>query len=361
LAQAFTERSRAVWSSLSEKSEGFWALRRAIFCDEQQVFRGSDRDEVDLSAIPIVCETLIAGMEDSVVGVVRIEPGLQQRDLPRGKEPRGELNAEQAKVMAEAIAVLKQQGAIVVDPADLPSVISSDPKGNTLLWNTCAGLDGAKGRDADCSVVFKYGMKRDFNKWLASLGPAAPVKSLTELRYWNLAHTKAGTLKYGQSQLDISDEMDVDADRARYQIDRAKDIALSGPHGIDEVMRVEQLDALLFPGGSGALLSSRPGYPTVIVPFGTVANGPSASFPRGFDARPSPFGVSFAGSACSEPRLIALAYAFEQATRRRVPPPGRRTPNSFGVGASHGEACKAARASEIPCCHRTSIEERLNS
>jgi hypothetical protein len=56
-----------------EEIEGFWALRRAIFCDEQQVFRGSDRDEVDLSAIPIVCETLIAGMEDSVVGVVRID------------------------------------------------------------------------------------------------------------------------------------------------------------------------------------------------------------------------------------------------------------------------------------------------
>ena len=42
-----------------------------------------------------------------------------------------------------------------------------------------------KGKDADCSVVFKYGMKRDFNKWLASLGPTAPVKTLTELRIWN--------------------------------------------------------------------------------------------------------------------------------------------------------------------------------
>src|ERR1700739_3894640 len=56
-----------------EELEGFWALRRAIFCEEQQVFHGSDRDEYDTSAIPIVCETLIAGMEDSVVGVVRID------------------------------------------------------------------------------------------------------------------------------------------------------------------------------------------------------------------------------------------------------------------------------------------------
>ena len=97
------------------------------------------------------------------------------------------------------------------------------------------------------------------------------MKSLTELRYWNLAHAKAGALKYGQSQLDISDEMDVEADRARYELDRAKDIALSGAHGIDEVMTAERLDALLFPAGSGAILSARPGYPTVIVPFGDGA------------------------------------------------------------------------------------------
>ena len=56
-----------------EEIDGFWALRRKIFCEEQKVFPGSDRDEFDASAIPIVCETLIAGMEDSVVGVVRID------------------------------------------------------------------------------------------------------------------------------------------------------------------------------------------------------------------------------------------------------------------------------------------------
>jgi amidase len=57
------------------------------------------------------------------------------------------------------------------------------------------------------------------------------------------------------------------------------------------------------------------------VPFAFVPNAPGQPFPDGFDAKPSPFGVSFTGMACSEPRLIALAYAFEQATKRRVPPP----------------------------------------
>ena len=66
-------------------------------------------------------------------------------------------------------------------------------------------------------MVLKYGMKRDFNEWLATLGASAPVKTLTELREWNIRHTKAGAIRFGQSNLDISDEMDVEADRARYR------------------------------------------------------------------------------------------------------------------------------------------------
>jgi len=241
---------------------------------------------------------------------------------PGHKDARGGLNADQAKVMADAIAVLKQQGAVIIDPADIPSIVDPDPQRNLLLWNICSGATDAKGKDADCSVDFKYGMKRDFNKWLATLGPSAPVKSLTELRQWNITHTKAGAIRYGQSNLDVSDEMDLDADKARYEVDRAKDIALAGTHGIDEVMKAQRLDAILFPAANGAAIAARPGYPTVIVPFGTVPNAPTPPFPEGFNAKPSPFGVSFTGMACSEPRLLELAFAFEQATKRRVPPPG---------------------------------------
>ena len=223
--------------------------------------------------------------------------------------------------MTEAIEVLKQQGAIIVDPADIPSILTQDPDKNLLSWGQCAGLNNVKGKDANCSSVLKYGMKRDFNKWLATLGPSAPVKTLTELRQWNITHISAGAIRYGQSQLDISDEIDVQADRARYEADRAKDIALAGTHGIDEVMKANNLDALLFPGANGAAIAAKPGYPTVIVPFGMVPNASTPPLPPGFDAKPSPFGVSFTGMACSEPRLIELAYAFERATKRRVPPP----------------------------------------
>jgi len=232
--------------------------------------------------------------------------------------PSGGLNDAQKAVMEDAISILRAQGATVVDPADIPSVLTKDPARNILLWPICSGPGDAKGHDDDCSVVFKYGMKRDFNAWLASLGDRAPVKTLDELRAWNRAHAAAGTLKYGQAQLDNSDEMDVQADRARYQADREKDVTLAGRDGIDAALQNNQLDALVFPGAIGAALAAKPGYPTVMVPFAMVPNPVDVT---GFDPKPSPIGVSFTGTACSEGRLIELAYAFEQATRRRVPPP----------------------------------------
>jgi amidase len=274
------------------------------------------------------------GLKGSRIGVPRAF-FYERVTAPGTDRPRGGLNPEQAKVMADAIDVLKREGAIVIDPADIPSVVEKDPKENFLLWGICSGLENAKGKDDTCSVDLKYGMKRDFNKWLASLGPVAPVKTLADLRAWNKAHEKAGALKYGQSQLDISDEMDIDKDRERYEADRAKDIRLGATNGIDAAMKANNLDALLFPGANGSALAARPGYPTVIVPFGMVPNvpfnpnptappNPANAFPPGFDPQPQPFGVAFTGMGCSEPKLLQLAYAFEQATKKRTPPPGFR-------------------------------------
>jgi amidase len=113
----------------------------------------------------------------------------------------------------------------------------------------------------------------------------------------------------------------VEGDRLRYQSDLAKGIELAGSQGIDAVLKQHRLDALLFPGAGGYAIAAIPGYPTVIVPFATVPNAPAVPFPDGFNAKPSPFGISFTGTACSEPRLIEIAYAFEQATKRREPPP----------------------------------------
>ncbi len=257
------------------------------------------------------------GLKGARIGIPRAN--YYDKARPPGSErDRGGINPDQTKVMAEAIEVIKQQGAVIIDPADIPSVVDKDAKNNLLLWGTCTDMDDVKGKK--CSIDLAYGMERDFNKWLDSLGKAAPVKTLAELREWNRKHEKGGAIKYGQSLLDISDAMDLDLFRARYEADRARDVFLTATHGIDEVMKANNLDALLFPGPSGANVAARPGYPTVIVPFGLVPNAPTPPFPEGFNAKPTPFGVSFSGMACSEPVLLRLAYAFEQATKKRVPP-----------------------------------------
>jgi amidase len=268
------------------------------------------------------------GLKGARIGIPRAN--YYDRITPPGeKEPRGGLNEAQAKSMAEAIEVLKKEGATVVD-ADIPSVVDPDPKNNFLLWGSCGGPNDVRGKDLNCSYALKYGMKRDFNAFLASLGASAPVKTLSELRAFNTAHANRNAIKYGQANLDVSDEMDLEKDRARWQADREKDIRLAATHGIDEVLKAQKLDALLFPGSSGAGIAAKPGYPTVIVPFGLFVpmppqpGGPGpapAPYPDGFKLAAAPYGVSFTGTSCSEPRLIELAYSFEQATKRRVPPP----------------------------------------
>ncbi len=223
--------------------------------------------------------------------------------------------------MAEAIDVLKRQGAVIVDPADIPSVVDPDPAAQLSALGHLHAVS-TKPRTKKCSIDFAYGMERDFNAWLAALGRRGPVETLTELRKWNIAHQKAGAIKYGQSLLDFSDAMDLEVYRARYEADRAKDLRLTATHGIDEVMQIAQARRAAVPRRRAARdIAARPGYPTVMVPFGDVPNAPTPPFPEGFDAKPAPFGVSFTGTACSEPKLLALAYAFEQATQRRVPPP----------------------------------------
>jgi amidase len=259
-----------------------------------------------------------AGLRGARIGIPRANY-YDPITLPGRTAPSGGLTAPQLAMMTDVIGVLKREGAVIVDPANIPSVVDQDTTNNLLLFGTCTGTRAAD-TVGSCSVVLKYGFKRDFNAYLATLGASAPVKTLAELRQFNTANASRGAIKYRQDLLDVSDETDLSADALRYQLDRAKDIHLAAAHGIDEVMNANNLDALLFPGSSSANIAARAGYPTVIVPYGFVPNAPTPAFPAGFNARDQPFGVGFTGSACSEPRLIELAYAFEQATKKRVAP-----------------------------------------
>lgn len=224
-------------------------------------------------------------------------------------------NAATKAAIDAAAADLTAAGATVAH-VSIPSFAALQ------AWGICAAREQTKGNDANCSIVLKYGMKRDFNNFVASLGTSAPVHSLTELRNFNLAHDNPidNAIKYGQARLDISDEMDLGADHARYVADRTKDKLLAGTNGIDAALASGSYDALLFAGARGADIAARPGYPSITVPYTFIPNAPTPPFPAGFDARPQPLGMTFTARACSEPTLIRLAYAFEQATHKRVPP-----------------------------------------
>src|SRR5215831_8236241 len=228
------------------------------------------------------------------------------------------LSPSQQQVINDAIAVLRAQGAFVQEHADIPTQPSLNAFGGCSLHG-----------QQNCSTVLLYGFKRDLNAYLASLGPGAPVHTLADVIAYNHAHAPE-SIKYGQVLAIESDLFDIapgSADTLRYQNDRAMDLALSrggldaifnGPDGIPGT--ADDFDAILFAANRGANIAARAGYPSIVVPAGFVENAPTPPFPDGFNAQPAPYGATFSGRAFSEPRLIELAYAFEQATKHRRPP-----------------------------------------
>jgi amidase len=165
---------------------------------------------------------------------------------------------------------------------------------------------------------------RLMNAYLATR-PGAPVSTLGHIVAANdaLAAIDPEALKYGQAIFEAADTLDLDpgsADTARYLADRAEDLARSrgaldgvyhGPDGIPGT--ADDFDAILRSGNNQAGIAAKAGYPSVSVPGGFVP-------PTGFIENPFPSTVTFTGPAFSEPRLIALAYAFEQATLHRATP-----------------------------------------
>ena len=202
-----------------------------------------------------------------------------------------------------------------------------------------------------CSTVLLFGFKRDLNTYLAdndfgpgvsasnSTIPVRTVHTLADVISFDAAHPEVA-LKYGQAIAIGADALNVGPgqDRDDYLADRALDLKLTRTCGLDVLYTGvvpkecaglvadqgscagKKFDAVLFPANFGANAPARAGYPSVIVPGGFFPN-PAANLPAGFNAKSSPFGVTFSGPAFSEPRLIGYAYAFEQATHHRAPSP----------------------------------------
>jgi amidase len=255
--------------------------------------------------------TVLAGYDpqDSATASLRDKPAL---DYARFLDPNGMRGARIGvvrksfgfsdavdRLMEDCLAEMKRQGAAVVDPVEVAATDFGDSELQVLLTE----------------------LKADLNAYLASLGPFAPVRSLKDVIDFNQKHQQQEMPYFGQDMF-IKAETKGPLTNQDYLAALEKDRELSRTKGIDAVMDKHQLDALLGPtagpawltdlvdgdhdSGGSSSLPAVAGYPHITVPAGFVFG--------------LPVGISFFGRAWSEPVLIKLAYAFEQATHHRKPP-----------------------------------------
>jgi amidase len=211
-----------------------------------------------------------------------------------------EFNDRVDKLMNDLLAEMKSLGAVLVDPADIPT--------------------SGKFDDSEFEVLL-YEFKADLNAYLAGLGPQAPVRSLKDVITFNEKNRDREMPYFGQDIM-IKAEAKGPLTSKPYLQALRKNHLLTRAQGIDFIMKKHRLDALVAPTGgpswptdwingdhfSGGYSSASAvaGYPHITVPAGYVFG--------------LPVGISFFGGAFSEPKLLKIAYAFEQATKARKPP-----------------------------------------
>ncbi len=204
------------------------------------------------------------------------------------------------KVIEGALDVLKKQGAVLVDPADIPTLGKFD--------------------DSEL-VVLLAEFKADLKAYLDRLGPQAPIHNLKDLIDFNEKNAAKEMPYFGQELFLRAEAMGPLTDK-KYTDALKKDIRMSRKEGIDAVMDKHKLDALVAPTdgpawmtdlvlgdhfvGGSSTAAAVAGYPSVTVPAGFIFG--------------LPVGISFFGRAWSEAKLIGFAYAFEQATKVRKAP-----------------------------------------
>jgi amidase len=203
-------------------------------------------------------------------------------------------------VMVEALAALKDAGAVLIDPVKIASLGKFD--------------------DAEFEVLL-YESKTDINAYLASLGPDAPHKTLAGLIRFNDEHRATSMPFFGQ-EIFLQAQAKGPLTSPAYQRALASCRRLTRALGIDLVLRQHRLDALIAPtggpawttdlingdhfGGGSSSLAAVAGYPTITVPAGAIHG--------------LPIGLTFIAGAWDEGKLVRLGYAFEQATRARKAP-----------------------------------------
>jgi amidase len=211
------------------------------------------------------------------------------------------------ELMNDAIEVMKQQGAVIIDPADVPNMGKYD--------------------DTEFEVLL-YELKADLNAYLAALGTNAPVKSLKDIIDFNEKNKKKEMQYFGQETFLKAQEKGPLTTK-EYIDALAKNHRLSQAEGIDAVMNKEKLDAMIAPTGGPAWMTDlvngdhfAGGYSTP----SAVAGYPHITVPAGY-VFGLPVGLSIFGRAWSEATLIKIAYAYEQATKHRKTPQFLSTAN----------------------------------
>ncbi len=192
------------------------------------------------------------------------------------------LTEEKLVVMNEAIEKLKGLGAELVE-VEIPSTKEK--------WSY---------------DVLTYEFKVALNSYLHSLPSTTSIRSLADVIQFNNEHPEK-MLRYGQKLLEEAEETSGTLTEKEYVNAREHDIYMSTEQGIDATLVEYKLDAIVFPNNFGAGIPAKAGYPSITVPAGYTEEG-------------EPVGITFTGTAFSEPALIKVAFAYEQGILARKAP-----------------------------------------
>jgi amidase len=226
----------------------------------------------------------------------------------------GKLGPRATAAMGEVIAALEAQGATIVR-ANIPTEGWIGGPGTEMAILNRNPESKTHNEPARRPIVFVYELKHDLNaylqEWLAGTG----MRSIADIIAFNEAHADKA-LRFGQDIFLAAEATMGDLSEPEYMAARTSDLRSSRTLGLDAYMDRHRLDAVLFPGAAGAAIAAKAGYPSVQVPAGFVSGFAGKETPD------YPLGATFAGRAWSEPTLLRIAYAFEQATKARRLPAG---------------------------------------
>ncbi len=252
--------------SASQDTAGPMTKTVADAAAELQAIAGKDAEDPATATAPDTVPNYLAGLSPTALGGKRI----------------GVINNTNAQYQA-AIAAIQALGATTVQiPTPSPA--------------------------QNFSEILTEEFKRDLNAYLSRLPASAPMKSLADIIAFNNTNA-VEALKFGQTQLTASNAIDLNdpAQMAAYVADRDGGIAATRT-AIDNALTTNNLEAIMTPSGTLTGTGARAGYPQIVVPAGYNA------------ATRVPVGIAFNGTAYSEAKLLAFAYAYEQATKLRKTP-----------------------------------------